>query len=60
LDDNPNNVQFPFIWLNESITARELNFEKPTDYQGVILFNALVFGIAAVSAQWRLSRYYRP
>jgi hypothetical protein len=31
-----------------------------SNYQGAILFNALMFAVAAGSAQWRLSRYYRP
>lgn len=30
------------------------------NYQGAILFNAMMFATAAVAAQWRLSRYYRP
>lgn len=37
-----------------------LVYSSWNDYQGSILFNGLVFGIAAISAQWRLSRYYRP
>ncbi|HUU95986.1 MAG TPA: hypothetical protein VM487_09605 [Phycisphaerae bacterium] len=31
-----------------------------TGYQPAILFNALMFGIASLAAQWLLRRYYRP
>ena len=31
-----------------------------TAYQPAILFNALMFGIASLAAQWLLRRYYRP
>jgi hypothetical protein len=31
-----------------------------TGYQPAVLFNALMFGIASLAAQWLLRRYYRP
>ena len=31
-----------------------------TDHDSATLFNAAMFGIATVSAQWRLRRYYKP
>ena len=31
-----------------------------TDHDNATLFNAAMFGIATISAQWRLRRYYKP
>jgi hypothetical protein len=35
-------------------------YASNADYQSAILFNALMFGIASLAAQWLLNRFYRP
>ncbi|MHC4170530.1 MAG: hypothetical protein ACYSWQ_26615 [Planctomycetota bacterium] len=35
-------------------------YASSSDYRGAILFNALMFGSASVTAQWLLRRFYEP